>query len=57
LNLIELDKNYGWPLLSCGQNYNGVPIPKPDTRPDLPKAGALLGAGDCARQPGVLPLR
>jgi aldose sugar dehydrogenase len=37
LNLIERGKNYGWPLVSYGQNYNGVPIPHPDTRPDLAK--------------------
>src|ERR1700760_1577740 len=37
LNLIEKGKNYGWPLVSYGQNYNGVPIPNPDTRPDLAK--------------------
>ena len=37
LNLIERGKNYGWPLVSYGNNYNGVPIPKPDTRPDLTK--------------------
>jgi glucose/arabinose dehydrogenase len=35
LNLIEKGKNYGWPLVSFGNNYNGVPIPKPDMRPDL----------------------
>jgi aldose sugar dehydrogenase len=35
LNLIVKGKNYGWPLVSYGNNYNGVPIPKPDTRPDL----------------------
>ncbi|HWC99513.1 MAG TPA: PQQ-dependent sugar dehydrogenase [Candidatus Sulfopaludibacter sp.] len=35
LNLIERGKNYGWPLVSYGNNYNGVPIPRPDTRPDL----------------------
>jgi glucose/arabinose dehydrogenase len=37
LNLIEKDKNYGWPLVSYGKNYNRVPIPDPDTRPDLAK--------------------
>src|SRR5580700_3121418 len=37
LNLIESGKNYGWPLTSYATNYNGVPIPSPDTRPDLTK--------------------
>jgi glucose/arabinose dehydrogenase len=37
LNLVAKGKNFGWPLVSYGMNYNDVPIPAPDTRPELAK--------------------
>ena len=40
LNLIVAGENYGWPIVSNGDNYSGVPIPDHDTRPEFaaPKA-------------------
>lgn len=35
LNLILPGRNYGWPLVSNGMNYDGNPIPPHSTRPDL----------------------
>ena len=35
LNLIEKGRNYGWPLVSEGVNYDGVSIPKHSTHPEF----------------------
>lgn len=35
INLVEPGKNYGWPLVSDGDHYDGKPIPRNNTRPDL----------------------
>jgi glucose/arabinose dehydrogenase len=38
VNAPEAGKNYGWPLVSWGDDFSGEPIPKPPTRPDLTDA-------------------
>lgn len=35
LNLILVGKNYGWPLVSNGDHYSGLPIPRHNTRPEF----------------------
>ena len=40
LNLIVVGKNYGWPVVSNGDNYSGIPIPDHDTRPEFAKPKA-----------------
>ncbi len=34
-NLIKQGANYGWPLVSNGDNYSGRPIPRHNTRPEF----------------------
>ena len=35
VNLIEKGRNYGWPIVSNGDNYDGSPIPDHPTRPEF----------------------
>lgn len=37
LNLVEKGKNYGWPEVSYGMNYDETPIPSHNTRPEFTK--------------------
>lgn len=50
LNLVEAGGNYGWPIVSDGDEYSGKAIPDNDTRPDLikPKIGwtPVIAPGD-----------
>ncbi|WP_241557160.1 PQQ-dependent sugar dehydrogenase [Croceibacterium ferulae] len=50
LNLVEPGVNYGWPLVSNGDHYDGTPIPGHATRPDLRPAAVgwtpIIGPGD-----------
>lgn len=37
-NAVEAGKNYGWPVVSWGDNYDGSKIPDPTTRPEFADA-------------------
>ena len=45
LNLIVKGKNYGWPEVSLGRNYDGTIVGRGFTAPGLRGAGRVLGAG------------
>lgn len=38
LNQPEAGKNYGWPVVSWGENYDGTDIPNPPTHPEFADA-------------------
>jgi len=35
VNVVERGKNYGWPIVSNGDNYDGTPIPRHPTHPEF----------------------
>lgn len=41
LNLIKKGRNYGWPVVSMGDNYSGKAIPDHDTRPEFAAPAAF----------------
>jgi glucose/arabinose dehydrogenase len=44
LNLIKRAGNYGYPVVSNGDHYDGRPIPDHDTRPEFEKPAITTGA-------------
>jgi glucose/arabinose dehydrogenase len=38
LNIPQASKNYGWPVVSWGNNYDGTEIPDPPTHPEFSDA-------------------
>ena len=46
LNLIKRGANYGYPLASNGNHYDGRPIPEHSTRPRFASTRRILDTGD-----------
>lgn len=58
LNLVEKGANYGWPIVSNGNHYDGRPIPRHSTRPEFdPPAiswNPVIAPGDMIFYSGAL---
>lgn len=58
LNLIKPGQNYGWPVVSNGDNYDGTPIPRHATRPEFAAPAVswnpVIAPGDFAFYSGKL---
>ncbi len=54
LNLIERGKNYGWPVVSEGMNYDRVPIPPHATHPEFAPPKLSWVPVDLADEPAHL---
>ena len=35
INLIQAERNYGWPVITCGINYDGTIITEERSRPGM----------------------
>ncbi len=58
LNLVEPGRNYGWPVVSNGDNYDGSRIPRHSTRPEFAQPAIswspVIAPGDFAFYTGRL---
>ena len=57
VNIILPGRNYGWPLVTYGTDYDGTKISDATSRPDLEGAVPLLRAVDCPVGHAVLHRR